>query len=134
MIHKITLQVILGGGRLQFLPRTKTDPENGRRGFRLDGKNLIEMWKEDKYQSRYAYVEGKEQLMRVDPSNVDYLLGLFSPSHMEYYHEQEKNDDPSLTDMTAVAVEILSRNPNGFFLFVEGKQPKTLINWMLPSN
>ncbi len=110
----------MGGGRLQFLPRTKTDPENGRRGYRTDGRNLIETWKQDKFQMRHAYVEGREQLLQVDTSNVDYLLGLFAPSHMEYYHEQEKHDDPSLAEMTQVAIEILSRNPNGFFLFVEG--------------
>ncbi|ODN05160.1 Membrane-bound alkaline phosphatase [Orchesella cincta] len=114
------INVILGGGRLQFLPRAKRDPENGRKGYRTDGKNLIEMWKQEKFETRHAYVEGREQLLNVDTSNVDYLLGLFAPSHMEYYHEQEKHDDPSLPEMTAIALEILSRNQNGFFLFVEG--------------
>ncbi|CAL8069781.1 unnamed protein product [Orchesella dallaii] len=114
------INVILGGGKLQFLPRSKRDPETGRKGYRTDRKNLIEIWKQEKFQTRHAYVEGKEELLHVDTSNVDYLLGLFAPSHMEYYHEQEKHDDPSLEEMTTVALEILSRNPNGFFLFVEG--------------
>jgi alkaline phosphatase len=28
--------------------------------------------------------------------------------------------EPSLTEMTEKAIEILSRNPNGYFLLVEG--------------
>lgn len=30
-------------------------------------------------------------------------------------------EEPSIIDMTAKAIEILSTNPNGFFLMVEGK-------------
>lgn len=29
--------------------------------------------------------------------------------------------DPSLKDMTEAALRVLSRNPNGFYLFVEGE-------------
>ncbi|MGC4028511.1 MAG: alkaline phosphatase [Steroidobacteraceae bacterium] len=39
-------EVILSGGRANFLPQTMTDPEYpDRRGRRLDGRNLTEEWK-----------------------------------------------------------------------------------------
>jgi len=60
--------------------------------------------------------------MEVDTTQTDYLFGLFEPSHVSYLDEQAKNDDPSLEDMTKVAIQILSKNPNGFFLFVEGPE------------
>lgn len=46
--------------------------------------------------------------------------GLFSYDHMDYVTDADANADPSLPEMTKVAIDILSKNPNGFFLFVEG--------------
>lgn len=43
----ISLQVIFGGGRKNFIPNTETDA-SGARGLRTDGKNLIQEWKESK--------------------------------------------------------------------------------------
>ena len=34
----------------------------------------------------------------------------------------DSREDPSLANLTKKAVEILSKNPNGYFLFVEGKK------------
>lgn len=47
------------------------------------------------------------------------VLGLFALDHMPYSLEAG-NNDPSLSDMTQKAIEILSQNSNGYFLFVEG--------------
>lgn len=46
--------------------------------------------------------------------------GLFSYDHMDYVTDADANADPSLPEMTKVAIDILSKNPNGFFLFIEG--------------
>jgi len=50
------------------------------------------------------------------------LLGLFSSEHMQF--EADRLDDPagepSLAEMTKLAIEILARNPKGYFLMVEG--------------
>ena len=55
-----------------------------------------------------------------DPSS---LIGLFESSHMNY--EQNRASDvagePSLAEMTEKAIQILSKNNNGYFLLVEGK-------------
>jgi hypothetical protein len=40
------------------------------------------------------------------------------------YEVERVNDtagEPSIVEMTAKAIEILSKNPKGFFLFVEGR-------------
>ena len=40
---------------------------------------------------------------------------------MNYFLERE-DFEPTPEEMTRVAIEKLSRNPNGFYLFVEGGQ------------
>jgi len=50
-------------------------------------------------------------------------VGLFARSHMKYRLDRQKdndNDQPTLADMTEKAIEILSRENNGYFLLVEG--------------
>ena len=50
------------------------------------------------------------------------LAGLFEYSHMQYEVERaaDKAGEPSIEEMTKKAIEILQRNPKGFFLLVEG--------------
>lgn len=38
---------------------------------------------------------------------------------MAYELDRDNNTDPSIVEMTEKAIQILRRNPNGFFLFVE---------------
>lgn len=47
--------------------------------------------------------------------------GLFEPAEMKYDVNRNVSADPSLAEMTEVAVRLLSRNPQGFYLFVEGE-------------
>lgn len=53
---------------------------------------------------------------------------------MQYEAERlkDKAGEPSLAQMTKKAIQILSKNPKGFFLLVEGMLPEigTLIPWM----
>lgn len=49
------------------------------------------------------------------------ILGLFEPKDCRYEMDRDPNMDPSLTEMMEKAIQILSKNPNGFFLFVEDK-------------
>lgn len=115
------LKVVLGGGRREFLDRTMND-EEGRRGYRDDGKNLIEEWKLNP--GRRTYVWNKPDLINVSPANTDYLLGMFENSHNLYHLEAVENNvlhnEPTLKEMVSKAIDILSTHPEGFFLFVEG--------------
>uniref|UniRef100_A0A2A4ITJ3 alkaline phosphatase n=1 Tax=Heliothis virescens TaxID=7102 RepID=A0A2A4ITJ3_HELVI len=133
-----SINVIMGGGRRHFLPTVTPDPEHpNREGRRLDGRNLAEDWAREKKRRRLRaqYIHSREQLAKLDPRTVDYLLGLFEYSHMEFNAERGavadaeegasatssvKADDPSLADMTRAALSILTKNDKGFFLLIEG--------------
>ena len=114
------LEVAMGGGRPNFLPKGVTDPEDPEEtGARLDGQDLTKKWTSQ--HDNAAYVWNKKQFDAVDPATTDHLLGLFQPSHMQY--EADRADDmagePSLSEMTGKAIDILSKNPNGYVLQVE---------------
>ena len=55
----------------------------------------------------------------VRDSTTTKLVGLFGPQDMMPAAQR----DPSLPSMTQKAIDILSRDPQGFFLMVEGSQP-----------
>jgi alkaline phosphatase len=40
---------------------------------------------------------------------------------MEYHLKSNKTKEPTLEEMTRFAISSLQKDPNGFFLFVEGK-------------
>jgi alkaline phosphatase len=119
--HGDGLDVVLGGGRAKFLPRTAHDPEYPDKvGARRDGRDLVRQW-----QARYpksAYVWSKAQFDAIDPKQTRHLLGLFQPSHMRYEQDRGKDGagEPSLSEMTGKALDILSQHQKGYFLMVEG--------------
>ncbi|KAK6623413.1 hypothetical protein RUM43_009265 [Polyplax serrata] len=70
--------VVLGGGRRHWLPKVAKDPETiNSEGRRLDGRNLIDDWVRDKKRRglKCEYVWNKSQLEKVNPKEVDHLLG-----------------------------------------------------------
>jgi alkaline phosphatase len=114
------LEVALGGGRRSFLPRVDgIDPETQGAGERLDGRNLTQEWLRNYPAS--SYVWNKEQFLAVNSNTTQHLLGLFEPSHMQYSLDRESDQagEPSLSEMTAKSIEILSNNEKGFYLTVE---------------
>ncbi|XP_037106269.1 alkaline phosphatase-like [Syngnathus acus] len=119
LVHNVEINVILGGGREYMLPRTMQDPEYPKvLGDRNDGTNLIDEWMKNKKKAKYVW--NKKQFDAVDPKNTDFLIGLFEPKDCRYEIERNPLSDPSLTEMTEKAIRILSKNPKGYFLFVEG--------------
>ncbi|XP_068218736.1 alkaline phosphatase-like [Palaemon carinicauda] len=115
-------KVIMGGGRRQLYPKEMLDVEDGLAGFRNDGKDLVNSWKEDKAArgANASYIWNRNELMSVDIENTDYLMGLFAHSHMDYVLDRDTVMDPSLPEMTQKAIEMLQKDENGFFLLVEG--------------
>nr|AJW76724.1 alkaline phosphatase 4 [Spodoptera exigua] len=108
-------KVILGGGRREFIPTTS-------QGTRTDGRNLIEEWQNDKVSRNldYRYINTRAQLIELLSSPPDYLLGLFGNNHLNYHMQSNLTIDPTLAELTEIAIRSLSRNEKGFFLFVEG--------------
>ncbi|XP_060591030.1 alkaline phosphatase-like [Ruditapes philippinarum] len=123
------VQVIMGGGRRFFRRFDQPDPEHGSNAHygRRDGRDLIQEWKEGQHNlgRTYKYVWNSSDFNSINPATTDSILGLFEYSHMQY--ELERKDpnhevagEPSLAEMTEKAIKILSKNPKGFFLLVEG--------------
>lgn len=111
--------VALGGGRGEFLPIDVRDPEEDDKvGQRLDGRNLVDEWKQAHPQG--AYVWNTQQLEAA--ADVPQLLGLFEYDHMQFEHDRRKDaqGEPSLAELTRVAIRNLSHNQEGFVLLVEG--------------
>ncbi len=113
------LEVALGGGRTKFMPNTMTDPEYANKtGERRDGRNLI-----NEYQQKFNadYVWNKAQFDAVNVTKTRRLLGLFEPSHMQYQHDRMQGalSEPSLKEMSLMAIDILSKNKKGYFLMIE---------------
>ncbi|MSS42805.1 alkaline phosphatase [Anaerosalibacter bizertensis] len=100
------VDVILGGGKANFLDKNNN-------GKREDGRNLIEEAKG----KGYKYVDTRENLKKV---NDEKILGLFNNSHISYTLDRNLTVEPSLSEMTDKAINILSKNNRGFFLMVEG--------------
>lgn len=115
------LEVVLGGGRSHFTASGVPDPEDASKmGGRLDGRNLTDEWL-DRYEGS-AYVWNSTQFTDLDLANTSHLLGLFQPADMNWESDRATDTagEPSLAEMTRAALEILSRDEDGFFLMVEG--------------
>lgn len=115
------IHVIMGGGRQAFMPGDEEDPEyEFLGGLRMDGRNLIDEWRERYPGGRYVW--NLEQFEEVPGKRTNRLLGLFETDHLQYEHDRENDGagEPSLAEMTGKAIEVLSRGGNGFFLMVEG--------------
>lgn len=114
------LNVVLGGGRQNFLPKNVKDDE-GTYGSRSDGLNLVENWLKQKELNgeNAKYVWDRDGLLKIS-ENTDYLLGLFESGHCMYNLEANKTTEPTLAEMTEAAINVLSKGEEGFFLFVEG--------------
>ena len=111
--------VLLGGGEDEFLPTSAAGcyPEPGERS---DGRNLIT----EAVDWGYTYVCDAAGFAAVDPATTTHLLGLFADEEMLRPYA------PSLEALTEKAIAILSQDPDGFFLMVEGGQ----IDWAAHSN
>lgn len=120
-IHVTGVDVILGGGLARFSSTEERADKCGTFGnFIADAEN-----------GGYEIVFTKEDMKSAAARGAEKLLGLFAVSGKtpelfrvfpdEYYRE----DEPTLPQMTAAALEILEKDQDGFFLLVEGSQ----IDW-----
>ena len=111
--------VLLGGGAGHFLPRGAPSP-HAASGDRRDDRNLVE----EAEAAGYSVVWSAAELAHVDADSTPLLFGLFADEEML------RPLEPTLATMTWAAIEILSRDPDGFFLMVEGG----LIDWVCHEN
>jgi alkaline phosphatase len=111
--------VIMGGGSAYFLPQNVPGSK------RKDSNNFVDLFKHDNY--AFAMTDSEMKAAAADPKTTK-LLGLFHPDNMDGAldrHFLKKNtvaqfpEQPDLVDMTRSAIEVLSRNHDGFVLMVE---------------
>lgn len=115
------LDIILGGGRSNFLPATTTDPEYAnQKGRRTDGRDLLADW--SRRNPGGAFVWNSRDFAALDMKSSQKVLGLFQPDHMQYEADRagDKGGEPSLADLTRAAITKLAGNRTGYVLLVEG--------------
>jgi alkaline phosphatase len=120
--------VLLGGGRTQFLPNDAADPEYpDQHGARTDGRDLIAAWRERHPGGVFAWNSAQLAAASTDAP----LLGLFEPSHMHFEHERphDRGGEPSLAEMTRAAITRLAHNRDGYVLLVEGGRIDHAHHW-----
>jgi alkaline phosphatase len=99
------LTVFMGGGRMHFAA-----------GGRPDSLDLI-----GRIREHHTYVENGDQLGALALDSVTSLYGLFEWSDMPVYPIRS----PSLTEMTNAALQVLDKDPDGFFLLLETENTDT---------
>ncbi|MBC7646968.1 MAG: alkaline phosphatase [Pseudopedobacter sp.] len=108
--------VMLFGGSYDFIPQTSPGSR------RKDNKN----WIDESQKLGFSFVDSRTSLLA---ANTNKLFGLFNLDNMPSYLDRAQYKDPKmigsftdmpyLWDMTNKAIETLSKNSNGFILFVE---------------
>lgn len=101
------IDVVFGGGRRHFLPKEK--------GGRRAKGDLIQRWLNRSDHRRY--VTQRKEISQLKPSYQ--VMGLFSDSHLPYHTDRNPQQDPSLSELTDKAIQLLAVNSTGFFLMVE---------------
>ncbi|MCX7765122.1 MAG: alkaline phosphatase, partial [Candidatus Sumerlaeia bacterium] len=75
----------------------------------------------------YDYVTTREEMLK---STAPKIWGAFAAVALDYDFDRDPAIQPSLEEMTKKAIEILSKDPDGFFLMVEGSQ----VDWASHAN
>ncbi|PIO40299.1 hypothetical protein AB205_0114590 [Aquarana catesbeiana] len=124
LIHNIAdIEVIMGGGRKYMFPKNTSDieypKEEKANGTRLDGLNLTKIWLENKPRNKLCLCWKMLNFVK-SSAILSIPPGLFEPGDLVYELDRNKSTDPSLVEMVKVAINILKKNPKGFFLLVEG--------------
>jgi len=110
--------VVLGGGSAYFLPKSTAGSK------RKDENDYVKLFQE----AGYALATDKDSLAAAAKTNTGKILGLFHPGNMDVTLDREIlkkgtvskfPNQPGLVDMAKVALDTLSKNPEGFFLMVE---------------
>jgi alkaline phosphatase len=121
------LDVVFGGGYRYLFANDSAMPASSSKGRRQDLENLYEVL----VTNENKIITTKEELKALS-KNTRKVWGMFAESHM--LHDIDRHrfapDEPSIAEMTEKAIEILSKDPNGFFLMVEGSQ----VDWSSHGN
>lgn len=82
------------------------------------------------YLKANGYNVYKDDLKSMRADKGDKMWALYGEREMDYDLDRNPDEQPSIEEMTRIAIEKLSRNENGFFLMVEGSK----VDWAAHSN
>jgi alkaline phosphatase len=111
--------VLLGGGRANFLPKSAEGSK------RKDESNFVAQFRNVGYPVAFT---GPEMIGAANDPSTTKLLGLFTLGNMDGALDRKflkggtvrkYPEQPDLTEQVSAALNVLSRNPSGFFLMVE---------------
>jgi alkaline phosphatase len=124
-------EVILGGGEKYFLPEGVEGVYGP--GARKDGRDLVAEAREQ----GYSVVRTRDELLSL-PDTVTKVLGLFASFHTFNDQPEERlrekglvawpEEAPTITEMTKVALDVLSRSGRRFFLVSEEEGSDNMAN------
>jgi alkaline phosphatase len=103
------VDVLMGGGRPHFTPFDAAANPKGR----ADGRDLLAEFKA----RGYFVAATRADMMSALPNRK--FVGIYADSHLDYVTAR-KPTQPTLAEMATKSIELLSKNPKGFFLMVEG--------------
>jgi alkaline phosphatase len=113
------VDVLLGGISQYWIPFNASGTAAEKKG-RPDGRSLVNEMKA----LNYTYVTDRTTLLAAPSVAGTKVLGLFdqafSQGHMSYELDRDTTAEPSLAEMTSKAIDILSKDPDGYYLVVEG--------------
>ncbi|NIX77533.1 alkaline phosphatase [Microvirga terricola] len=118
MFYDVKPDVILGGGSPNFLAKStpgskRTDEDDYIKKFEADG---------------YKFVSTKQEMQAAAKAGSSKVLGLFNTGNIDGALDlkilkkgtvSKFPDQPDLVEQTKAALDVLSKNPNGFMLMVE---------------
>ena len=104
------VDVLMGGGRNLFTP---FEPKHNPKG-RGDGRNLLA----ELAAKGYTVAANRDQMLAA-PAGKKFVGIYTDASHLDY-EINRRASQPALREMALKAIELLSPDPDGFFLMVEG--------------
>lgn len=115
------IEVVMGGGSRHFLPEKSANVESqgSTSGQRPDGRNLIAEWR--RQYPNGVYMDSRADFDSLDFNKAERVFGLFNKTHLRFDANRKSKTikEPSLSEMTEKALQVLSKNSKGFFLLVE---------------
>lgn len=106
------MEVVLGAGSKHLTAENRKDKEDLISEIKAQG---------------YDYVTNTAEMLN---SKSEKIWGMFASSAMAYDIDRDPAKEPELAQMTQKAIDVLSKNENGFFLMVEGSE----IDWGAHAN
>ena len=108
-VDRGNIDIAMGGGAAQFLPATKG-------GDRQDNRDLLLELR----RNGFDVVRTRTELEAIPAWRRPKLFGVFNEGDLAFTNQlEQRNQQPSLSDMVRRAIQLLQYNPGGYLLVVD---------------